>query len=61
MKFNTEQQEKLAQIRNVIRMGHVTAIEPRRLLLEQGGVDMPDNTLDEELSRLYEMADKISM
>jgi hypothetical protein len=39
------EQEKLAQIRNVIRMGHVTAIEPRRLLLEQGGVDMPDNTL----------------
>jgi hypothetical protein len=24
-------------------------------------VDMPDNTLDEELNRLYEMADKASM
>ena len=28
---------------------------------DRADVDMPDNSLDEELSRLYEMADKASM
>ena len=37
--------EQLRRMRNIVRLGHVTAIEPDRIVLEQGTIDTGPGTL----------------